>query len=165
MGSRPLVVVVLLALLARPSGAQVHDAAHRAPGATVSGVVRDSIAHTPLGGAWVQLAAADTPERYVRTVVADLLGRFTIDSVPAGRYALGFFHPMLDSLGVEPSFREVRVNGGRSVRADLAIPSPTRLHAAVCGPNATAGGVDEAFVPPQFQQGMSGCGSIVIWTK
>jgi len=24
---------------------------------------------------------------------------------------------------------------------------------------------DEAFVPPQFQQGLSGCGSIVIWTK
>jgi hypothetical protein len=24
---------------------------------------------------------------------------------------------------------------------------------------------DEATVPPQFQLGMSGCGSIVIWTK
>ena len=141
MRSRSVFCVVLIALLARPGFAQVPDAMHRAPGTTVRGVVRDSIARAPLAGAWVQLAAADSLERFVRTVASDSLGRFTIDSVPAGRYALGFFHPMLDSLGVEPTFRELRVNGSRSVRADLAIPSPARLHAAVCGPNATAGAV------------------------
>lgn len=141
MGRRPLVVVASLALIARCAGAQVPDTLRRAPGATVSGVVRDSIAHTPLAGAWVQLAAADNPDRYVRTVVADSLGRFTIDSVPAGRYALGFFHPMLDSLGVEPTFRELRVTNGRSVRADLAIPSAARLRAVVCGAETAAGAV------------------------
>jgi hypothetical protein len=141
VGLRPLVVTVLVALFARHGDAQVPDSTRRAPGTTVTGVVRDSLARAPLGGAWVQLAAADAPTRYVRTVVTDSLGRFVIDSVPAGRYALGFFHPLLDSLGVEPTFREVRVHGGRSVHADLAIPSAARLHAAVCGPEAKVGAV------------------------
>ncbi|MHB1311329.1 MAG: carboxypeptidase regulatory-like domain-containing protein [Gemmatimonadaceae bacterium] len=139
MAPRPLVVIALLALLARQGGAQVPDPAHRAPGTAVRGVVRDSIAQAPLAGAWVQLADADSQARYVRTVRSDTLGRFTIDSVPAGRYALGFFHPMLDSLGVEPTFRELRVQGSRAVQADLAIPSAARLRTAICG-QADAGG-------------------------
>ena len=141
MGSRPVAVVALLALLARPGGAQAPDTLRHTPGATVRGVVRDSIAQAPLAGAWVQLADADSQARFVRTVRADSLGRFTVDSVPAGRYALGFFHPMLDSLGVEPTFRELRVNAGRAERADLAIPSAARLRAAICGPDASGGGV------------------------
>jgi len=108
-------------------------AAAQAPGATVSGVVRDSIARAPLAGAVVQLVAADSQARFGRTVVSDSLGRFMLADVPAGRYMIGFFHAMLDSLGVEPPLREVRVDGRRPVRADLAIPSPAGLRAAICG--------------------------------
>lgn len=134
---------LLVALSARLA-AQTPAATARAsgpPGATVSGVVRDSIALVPLGGAWVQLVAADSLTPFARTVVSDSLGRFTIDDVPDGRYALGFFHPMLDSLGVQPPLRDVNVQLHRSVQVDLAIPSPAQLRAAICGPrSATTGG-------------------------
>ncbi len=127
--------------LARVAIAQTPDTPRPAPGAIVSGVVRDSIAHGPLVGAMVQLVAADTRNRFGRTAVSDSTGRFQLGDVPDGHYMLGFFHPMLDSLGVEPLVREVRIDRHRPVRADLAIPSPGRLRAAICGgkPEASSG--------------------------
>jgi len=135
--------VTLFLLFARIAVAQSPGVRASAPGATVSGVVRDSIARIPLAGAWVQLVAADSQARSARTVASDSLGRFTIADVQDGRYALGFFHPLLDSLGVEPPPREVVVSRHRSVRADLATPSPARLRTAICGspPASPAGGV------------------------
>ena len=108
----------------------------RVSSATVSGVVRDSIARGPLIGAMVQIVAADDPGKFARTVVSDSSGAFNINDVPDGRYMLGFYHAKLDSLGLEPTLREVLVNGSRPVRADLAIPSPARLRATICGPAA-----------------------------
>ena len=130
MRFRPLLFVMLLARLA---AAQAPDTTHRPPGVSVSGIVYDSIARRPLGGAIVQLVIADSLTRAIGTTTSDLLGRFTLADVPAGRYMLGFFHPMLDSLGLEPTVREVRVDGRGPVRANLAIPSPARLRAAICG--------------------------------
>ena len=101
-------------------------------GATVSGAVFDSLARAPLPGAVVQIVAADAPSRFERSVTADSLGRFVMGGVPDGAYAVGFFHPLLDSLGVEAPLKQVTVNGGRPVRVDLAIPSPMRLKAAIC---------------------------------
>ena len=74
--------------------------------------------------------------RFGRTATTDSLGRFTLGGVPDGRYTLGFFHPMLDSLGLDPRLREVRVDRQRPVRADLGVPSPARLRAAICGPGS-----------------------------
>ena len=54
--------------------------------------------------------------------------------------------PMLDSLGLEPILREVYVTGRKSVRADLGIPSPTRLRAPICAERADSGGVIVGFV-------------------
>ena len=125
--------LLLVALLAQLGVAQGPDSIRPAPGATVSGVVLDSIARVPLVGAIVQLVAADSAARAGRTVSSDTLGRFTFADVPAGRYTLGFFHPMLDSLGLEPTLRQVSVVGRQPVRADLAIPSASRIRAVVCG--------------------------------
>ncbi len=98
---------------------------------TVSGVVRDSLAATPLRGATVQLV--DNDGRFNRSATSDSLGRYALTEVPDGIYTLGFFHPMLDSLGLEPTLRAVEVRGKRPVRADLAIPSAARLRQAICG--------------------------------
>ena len=117
--------LLLVALLAAPSGAQ--------SGGTVSGVVRDSIARTPLVGAIVQLVSADPLVGAARTTSSDSSGRFVLGDVPEGRYRLGFFHPMLDSLGLEPILREVRLEGSQAIVADLGIPSPARLAGVLCG--------------------------------
>ena len=126
-----------LALIARIADAQTPDTTRRAPG-SVHGVVRDSIGKRPIAEALIQLVSADDPARFVRTAVSDSIGRYAINDVPVGRYTLGFFHPVLDSLGVETALHPVYVGStGQPVRTDLSPPSPARLRAAVCGNQAS----------------------------
>ena len=117
-------LLVAISFLAGTAGAQ-------GTGVVVSGTVYDSLAHRPLGGAVVELASDDSANVH-RTVVADSVGRYLIDSVPRGRYVIGFFHPVLDSLTLEPILHQVVVAGDVAVSADLGIPSAARLRAAFC---------------------------------
>ena len=133
-----LLIVAPLAVCARFAAAQASDTSRRGSGGTVSGIVRDSLAQKPLTGAVVQLAAVDSLARFSRTAITDSLGRFTLRDVPDGRHVVGVLHPTLDSLGLEPPLREVSVEGHQAVRVDLAIPSPARLRAAICGPPSTS---------------------------
>lgn len=132
--------VMALTLVARLAVAQGTDTA-RSQGrarASVSGTVRDSVGGGLVAGAIVQLVARDRLASDARTTTSDAHGLFAFDSVAPGRYALGFFHPMLDSLGLESSAREITVGARRQVRADLAIPSPARIRAAICGPKKSS---------------------------
>jgi hypothetical protein len=127
--------VLALLVLARVAATQ-QDSARRTPGAAISGVVHDSIAHKPLTGAHVQLVTADHQTKFGRSAVTDGQGRFTLDDVPDGAYMIGFFHPVLDSLGLEPALRAVSVVDRRAVHVDLSTPSAARLRAAICGGTA-----------------------------
>lgn len=129
--------LLLLGLPAQLVLAQPPDTARRGAGASVRGVVHDSIARAPLAGAAVQIVSAETFARFGRTATADSLGRFHFGDVPFGRYTIGFFHPVLDSLGIAAPLREVRVDDSASVLADLAVPSAARIRAAVCGGSAS----------------------------
>src|SRR5262245_40298927 len=108
---------LLLAVAARLAAAQ----------APVSGTVRDSLSRRPIAGAIVQLAASARDNPLSRSTTSDSLGRFNFDDVPVGRYMVGFLHPLLDSLGIEPVVSEVEVVGHRSVRVALATPAASRL--------------------------------------
>jgi hypothetical protein len=101
--------------------------------ATVRGIVYDSLAGAPLAEAVVQLVTADGSGTFGKTVNADERGQFVFDSVPDGRYALGFFHPILDSLGIEPPLRSVQVTGQRLVVVGTGIPAAATFRASVCG--------------------------------
>lgn len=116
--------------------------------ASIGGVVYDSVAGAPLAGAVVQIESIDIAGGYNGSAVSDSTGRYALTAVPDGRYRIGFFHAVLDSLGLEPTLREVKVDGGRAVRVDLAVPSVTRLHAAVCGSGSASqrGGFIIGFV-------------------
>lgn len=128
--------LVLFTLLAPSAAAQTPDSTGRPAGATVSGVVRDSIARAPLAGAVVQLVATEGIPRFGRSATTDSLGRYAVTGVPTGRYRIGFLHAMLDSLGLEPSVREIEVVGSEALRVDLGIPSPARMRDAICGPRS-----------------------------
>lgn len=101
--------------------------------ATVVGSVHDSLTRKPLSGAIVQVATFDVDHPRNHTARADSLGRFRVDSVPAGKYMVGFFHPLLDSLGIEPPLRELVVTRNGTFRTDLAIPSPESFRKSICG--------------------------------
>ncbi len=105
-------------------------------GASVSGTVVDSVAGRVLGGATVQLVHQDSAFAAGRTVESNPLGEFRFTDVRPGRYLLGFEHPALDALGLEPTPVTLAVSAGRSQRADLAIPSAATLRMAVCGETA-----------------------------
>jgi hypothetical protein len=141
---RILSCLALLALLcAAPVAGQQ---AAPTTGATIRGVVTDSVAGAPLAEATVQLVQTGAAAPNARTATTDAAGRFSFAEVPEGRYALGFLHPVLDSLGLEPIAREVQVAGQGEVRADLAVPAPARLRSAFCGAEGSAGGMVMGFV-------------------
>jgi hypothetical protein len=125
-----LIALALSAVPARPAFSQTPQAT------SISGYVNDSIAHTSLADATVQLISATDPA-FLKTATSDSNGHFIITDVPPGKYKLGFLHPVLDSLGVEAPLREVNVDSARPVAADLAIPSASRLRVAICGKPAT----------------------------
>ena len=129
---------LLFALSVAAQFASAQTAPPTKDGTTVSGVVHDSIGGGPLADATVQLVSRDDPAKFLRNATSDSLGRFSLADVPLGRYSLGFFHPVLDSLGIEAPPRDVNVDSYSPVIADLAVPSPVRLRSAICR-NTVAG--------------------------
>ena len=126
--------VVLATLTTRFAEAQAINSIRPVGGGTITGIVFDSLSGSPLAGAEVQLVAADNPSLLGRSATSDFLGRYTLADVPPARYALGFLHPMLDSLGVDVPPREVIVASGQKLEVDIGLPSPSRLRTAICGP-------------------------------
>lgn len=115
---------------------------------TVRGVVRDSLRGGPLARAVVQLVAdaSTAAEPFGVSVETDSLGQYRITGVPVGRYLVGFHHPRLDSLGLEPPVHGVDIGSVSDVRADLAIPSAKRFRATVCGDGRSSGAMLLGFV-------------------
>ena len=134
MSVRPLWYGCVLAIaVGRSVHGQLPEVASRDARGRVAGTVFDSLARRPLTGAVVQLRQGDTLSPHARTTTSDSLGRFAFEGVSSGRYTLGFFHALLDSLGVAAPVREISI-ADDLVRADLAIPGPARFRTAVCGP-------------------------------
>lgn len=126
-------LILLVVLLARTAAAQTPDTANRASRAIVRGFVHDSLAHAPLAGAIIQLVHASDPNGVVRTAMSDSTGMFLLKDVPEGFFVIGFFHPILDSLGVEPLLHKLYIYGTKPVQADLGIPGPSQFRSAICG--------------------------------
>lgn len=97
----------------------------------VRGIVFDSTAMRPLAGARVQLVALPVREGPL-TVGTDSAGGFRFDSLALGTYLLGFSHPRLDSLGVEPSLARIDLRTSGTIVATLATPSAGTLIRSTC---------------------------------
>lgn len=108
----------------------------------VRGVVFDSLASTVLKGAVIRLSAVSEAGSDMLTTHSDSSGRFRLDGVAAGRYFIGFSHPRLDSLGLDPVSSLIEVAGDRSgVEKNIALPGAASLHAMFCGGRTEEEGV------------------------
>ena len=97
----------------------------------VTGIVYDSIASRAIAGATVEFVNANDPTARPSTSVSDGEGRYTLRDLPRGTYLAGFFHPALDTLGLEAAPKRVVVNSPAQ-RIDLATPSPLTVIATIC---------------------------------
>jgi hypothetical protein len=117
---RPYLLSLAFSSAALPLRAQV----------SVVGTLTDSVAHRPVVGALVQIVRDS--DKTTRSASSDSLGNFRFDSLAPGAYIIGFFHPMLDSLGIELSPKPVQVSPTGATRVALAIPSPKTIISGVC---------------------------------
>src|SRR5690349_16874181 len=97
---------------------------------SIFGTITDSLHHRPLDGALLQIAGDSS--KFSNSATTDSLGAFRFDSVPAGSYIMGFFHPSLDSLGLELSPRRVIVRQGSEQHVDMVIPSAWAIETQLC---------------------------------
>lgn len=104
---------------------------------TVSGVVFDSTVLAPLAGAVVQAVrvSSDSQPGASRTftAIADANGRFHFDTLPAGRFAIGFQHSALNAFGLDSPVSGLEWTADSSVIMDLALSSSTATRAQLCG--------------------------------
>jgi hypothetical protein len=130
-----LVSLVAVSAAATPARAQ-------ATGPRLRGRVFDSVASAPLAGARIELVSEVDRSRIAYSATSDSLGHFSLPAVARGRYIAGFFHPVLDSLGLALSQRwlDVKKDDGE-MGFDLAIPSAERVHQAICAPQPKPKGV------------------------
>ncbi|MEP7381601.1 MAG: carboxypeptidase regulatory-like domain-containing protein [Gemmatimonadota bacterium] len=101
----------------------------------VSGVVFDSVGAAPLVGALVQLVPASSVTS-ARSRMTDVAGAFSFDSLESGRYLLGFYHPLLDSLGLTSPTSVIDVRTSGDLRVPLSTPSAHTIRVNHCGPES-----------------------------
>jgi hypothetical protein len=113
-------------LLARPAAAQGSGRGR------LEGTVTDSVHARPFAGVHVVAASAHGRAESRVAAATDTSGRFHIDSLPLGRYLVGFESPLLDSLEITVAPQEVSVSEGRAAQVELALPPATKLRSAIC---------------------------------
>ena len=97
----------------------------------IIGIVIDSIHKSGLEGAEVMVSGVSTP------ITTDSLGRFAVESLPAGTYQVGVFHPLIESLGLTLASKPFSVGRDSTGVVNLAIPPVTTLAARYCGAEMT----------------------------
>ncbi|HEX7121597.1 MAG TPA: carboxypeptidase regulatory-like domain-containing protein [Gemmatimonadaceae bacterium] len=73
----------------------------------------------------------------VFSTVTDSLGRYQLTDVPSGPYLAGFFHPLLDSLGLSGAQMAVQIHQRDQV-VHFATPSPQTFAREICPPGTVA---------------------------
>ena len=122
---RTSIALALLVGLASPVAAQSGVG-------RIEGQVFDSVHVAPLGNARVSATRVDVARETTFVATTDRRGRFRFDALDAGRYAVRFASPMLDSLQYGGSAPLVDVGADRPARVELAVPSGATLRSLAC---------------------------------
>lgn len=129
---------------------------------SIIGIALDSLHRRPLAGAEVMLDVVN------RTTTTDSLGRFRLDSLPAGRYQLGVFHPILDSLGISLATPPFVLGADSTSIIRVAIPSSATLIARTCKARLRPLGNAAIFgrlLDPETEQPVPGADVSIVWTE
>ncbi|MEO7457245.1 MAG: carboxypeptidase regulatory-like domain-containing protein [Gemmatimonadaceae bacterium] len=156
-----------LAVLTAALFAATATAQAQGRGTTITGVVYDSLAKAPLAGAVVQVVRVDsgTATRNY-TASADALGRFRVDSLPRGKFGIGFQHPALEALGLESPLRAFQIGADTTLDIDLAIPSGHTVRAERCPGGNAADGMLAGYVLDAAKGGMLAGATVTFgWTE
>jgi hypothetical protein len=117
-----LLFVVLDAVTASAQQAQ------SATTGVIAGVAVDSVRGGFLHDAIVTVVGTNL------SAISDSVGRFQLDSVPAGMRTLRLQHPLLDTLGVTVVTPVRELRAGEALSFVLAVPSPATIVQAKCSP-------------------------------
>jgi hypothetical protein len=97
------------------------------PFGVIAGIVVDSLHGGTLKGAQISVEGLNV------MAMTDSTGRFRIDSVPPGKYRMGIFHPLLDSLALSIASPPLPVAADSTLTVVFATPSTVTLLRLVCG--------------------------------
>jgi hypothetical protein len=107
-------------------GSAANAGVRSGPPAVVEGMVWDSVARAPLAGAHVFLSGTGAE------AVTGADGRYRLEAPAPGSYTVTFTHPSLGPVSAAVAPRTVTAAAGQTARADLAVPAPARVAAALC---------------------------------
>jgi hypothetical protein len=113
---------------AQSTPAPAHDAAVHSQFGAINGIVIDSLHGRPLDGAQVSVEGLNS------SAITDSAGRFRIDSVPPGKYRIGVFHPLLDSLALSIASPPLQVFADSTLAVTVGTPSAVSFIRLACGP-------------------------------
>ena len=160
---------VVATALAQPLSAQTKTptppsaAAPKTGTSAIMGVVLDSLNGRFLSRADVIVDGAK------KALVTDSVGRFRLDSIPAGTYQVGVFHPMLDTLGISLATQPFHVGPDSVSFIVLSVPSAATIIRRACpvrparsqGTSAVIGHVTD----PETLQPVSGADVSIAWMQ
>ena len=135
LAHRSLLLIAVTAMFCGASRAEAQASASSVPASAVTGIVYDSIAGKPLAGAKIELLSANqdgSGPHYAAE--SDSSGRFRISDVVPGRYYAGFFHQVLDTIGIEARDQVVDI-ADRASALNLAVPSAHTIASTLCKPD------------------------------
>jgi hypothetical protein len=126
----------------------------------LQGTAVDSLHGEPLVGALISVDGTS------RMAISDSLGRFLVDSIPAGAYRVLVDHPMLDTLGISLVTPPLTIGAGELTRTMIAVPGGEYLARLFCpaarralGPGALVGRVRE----PDSDSAAIGARVSLVW--
>jgi hypothetical protein len=93
----------------------------------IAGLVVDSLNGGTLAGAQIAVDGLNA------LAMTDSNGRFRIDSVPPGKYRIGIFHPLLDSLALSIATVPLKIAADSTLEVVLGTPSAISFIHLVCG--------------------------------
>jgi hypothetical protein len=134
----------------------------------LEGTITERVRSRSSGSASIEVVRIDTDFASSFRSRPDKGGRFHIDSLPDGHYAVQLSSTTLDSLDLVLPLLELQIVAGQTVRADLALPGGTAMRDAVCtgavlgqGEGVVAGRATDA----DTTRAMAGVNVVVSWME